>query len=185
MPSYEILIDGEPRKIELAKTGENQFSAKIGNKSHNVELKTNKIDFEKGFEIRVDGKTYKIELQKIEHEKPSSIKVDEVKFTAEVRTARRQAVTTFEPTPQALTRKQTTLSKQNHVEGAVTAPMTGKIVSVKVRKGDQVKQNQVLCTIEAMKMENEITTPKAGNVQEVNVSEGSPVNEGDVLFIVA
>jgi len=185
MPSYEIQIDGEPRKIELTKTGENQFSAKIADKSHNIELETGKLDFEKGFEIRVDGRTYKVELPKIEREKPLQIKVDEVKFTTEVKTTRRQAITTFEPTPQASTRKTTTLSKQNHVEGAVTAPMTGKIVSVKIKKGDQVKQNQVLCTIEAMKMENEITAPKAGNVQEVNVSEGSPVNEGDMLFIIA
>jgi len=185
MPSYEILIDGELQKIELTKTGENQFSAKIGDKPHNIELKTDKLDFEKAFEIKIDDKTYKIELPKIVQEKPLPIKVDEVKFTTEVRATRRQAITTFEPTPQTPTRKTTTLSKQNHVEGAVTAPMTGKIVSVKVKKGDQVKQNQVLCTIEAMKMENEITTPKAGNVQEVNVSEGSPVNEGDVLFIVA
>jgi biotin carboxyl carrier protein len=185
MPSYEILIDGEARKIELIKTGENQFSAKIGDKSRSIELKTEKLNFEKAFEIKVDDKTYKIELQKIEQEKPSPIKVDEVKFTTEVRTTRRQAVTTFEPTPQASTRKPIALSRQNHVEGAIIAPMTGKIVSVKVKKGYQVKQNQVLCTIEAMKMENEITTPKAGNVQEVNVSEGSPVNEGDVLFIVA
>jgi biotin carboxyl carrier protein len=185
MPSYEILIDGEPRKVELTKTGQNQFAAKIGDKPRNIELKTDKLDFEKAFEIRVDGKTYKVELPKIEHEKPSTIKVDGVKFTTEVKTTRRQTITPFEPKPEASTRKTITLSKQNAVEGAVTAPMTGKIVSVKVKKGDQVNQNQVLCVIEAMKMENEITTPKAGNVQEANISEGSPVSEGDVLFIIA
>jgi biotin carboxyl carrier protein len=74
--------------------------------------------------------------------------------------------------------------RQTASEGAVTAPMTGKIVRVQVKMGDVVKQNQVLCVIEAMKMENEITAPKAGTVQKVSVSAGSPVNEGDVLVVV-
>ena len=62
--------------------------------------------------------------------------------------------------------------------------MTGTIVSVKVKKRDSVKASQVLCVIEAMKMENEIGAPRAGVVQEVNVAEGSSVSEGDVLFVV-
>jgi acetyl-CoA/propionyl-CoA carboxylase biotin carboxyl carrier protein len=62
--------------------------------------------------------------------------------------------------------------------------MTGKIVSVKVKKGDQVKAGQVLCVVEAMKMENEIASSKAGVVKEVYVSEGSSVSEGEPLFVV-
>ncbi len=64
------------------------------------------------------------------------------------------------------------------------APMAGKIVSVRVKKGDAVKMGAVLCVLEAMKMENEIGAPRAGAVQEVNVAEGSSVSEGDVLFVV-
>jgi biotin carboxyl carrier protein len=62
--------------------------------------------------------------------------------------------------------------------------MTGKILSVKVKKGDQVKKGETLCILEAMKMENEITTSKAGTVREVYVFEGSSVSEGDTLFII-
>jgi glutaconyl-CoA decarboxylase len=62
--------------------------------------------------------------------------------------------------------------------------MTGKILSVKVKKGDQVKAGQVVCVIEAMKMENEIAAPKAGTVREVHVSAGSSVNEGEALVVV-
>jgi acetyl-CoA/propionyl-CoA carboxylase biotin carboxyl carrier protein len=62
--------------------------------------------------------------------------------------------------------------------------MTGKIVLVKVKKGDQVRANQVLCVIEAMKMENEICAPKAGSIQQVNVTEGSSVSEGDTLLVI-
>jgi biotin carboxyl carrier protein len=80
--------------------------------------------------------------------------------------------------------KKTGTNKKVAVEGAVTAPMTGKIVKVKVKKGDQVKAGQVLCVVEAMKMENEISAPRAGTIQEVNVAEGTPVNEGETLFVI-
>jgi biotin carboxyl carrier protein len=63
--------------------------------------------------------------------------------------------------------------------------MTGKMVSIKVSKGDNVEKGQVLCVIEAMKMENEISATKAGVVKEVLVSVGSPVSEGDPLVVVA
>jgi biotin carboxyl carrier protein len=62
--------------------------------------------------------------------------------------------------------------------------MMGKIISVMVKKGDHVKAGQIVCVLEAMKMENEITTPNAGTVQEVCVFEGSSVSEGETLFVV-
>jgi biotin carboxyl carrier protein len=47
-----------------------------------------------------------------------------------------------------------------------------------------VKVGDVLCTLEAMKMENEITAPKNGKVEEVLAREGQAVNEGDVLATI-
>lgn len=184
MPNYEALVDGKPRKIELARTTPDSFTVKIDDKPHKIELQTDKINFEQAFVIKIDEKTYKIELPKVEQEKIISVKVEEATFKVEIKSPnRRQVMTSFEPTPLAST-KGTTALKQIAVEGAVAAPMTGKIVQVKVKKGDQVKVKQVLCIIEAMKMENEITTPKAGTVQEVNACDGQPVSEGEVLFVI-
>ena len=59
--------------------------------------------------------------------------------------------------------------------------MPGNIVSVKVKIGDTVNSGDVLCVLEAMKMENEIMAPKAGKVVAVSTSAGSTVNTGDVL----
>jgi acetyl-CoA/propionyl-CoA carboxylase biotin carboxyl carrier protein len=49
---------------------------------------------------------------------------------------------------------------------------------VLVKKGDTVDEGQLLCIIEAMKMENEITAPKAGVVEELHVTEGEPIAAG-------
>lgn len=184
MPSYEALIDGKPRRIELTRTAQNFFAVKIENKPCKVELQTEKINPGQAFTIKVDGKTYRIELPKLELEKITPVKVEEATFRVEVKALdRRRVMTSFEPTSMVSTREMSP-TRQVAVEGAIMAPMTGKIVQVKVKKGGQVKANQVLCIIEAMKMENEIVTPKAGVIQEVNVSDGSPVNEGEVLFII-
>lgn len=63
----------------------------------------------------------------------------------------------------------------------VTAPMPGTIVSVKVSVGQSVDAGDVLCILEAMKMENEIVAPKAGKVVAVSTSSGASVNTGDAL----
>lgn len=68
---------------------------------------------------------------------------------------------------------------------SVQAPMPGTILSVKVNVGDTVTEGQVLCILEAMKMENEIMAPKAGKVVAVSVSQGSSVNSGDALVSIA
>ncbi len=184
MPSYEIVIDGKPRKIELTKTGERSYTAKIDDKPHSIELSTRNPDMERAFTVELDGRTYKVEMSKIEQNKACPIKVEEATFKAEViTTVRKQALTAFEPA--LLTTARKSAANKLAVEGAVTAPMTGRIVSVQVKKGDQVKANQVLCIVEAMKMENEITAPKAGTIQEVYVSEGFPVSEGEVLLVIA
>jgi glutaconyl-CoA decarboxylase len=185
MPTYEILIDNKPHKVEITKTSEKIFIVKIDGKTASVELQAaDKANMEKPFTITIDGKTYTIDLPKMERDKILQIKVEEASFKAEVKTlTAKPSLTTFAPTtPMTTARKSAT--QNNVAEGAVTAPMTGKIVSVKVRKGDAVKQGQALCIIEAMKMENEIAAPKTGTVNEVSVSEGSAVSEGDVLFMI-
>jgi len=183
LPVYEIFISGKPLKIELTRTGERSFTVKMGDKTLSIELPDEKLDLGKGFSIKIDNKAYKVELPKINREKLFSVKVEEAAFKAEVKTfTKRPVLPIFEPSHVTPMRR-TMVSKQV-VKGAVTAPMTGKILSVMVKKGDQVKADQVLCILEAMKMENEITAPEAGTVQEVYVSEGSSVSEGEILFVI-
>jgi biotin carboxyl carrier protein len=63
----------------------------------------------------------------------------------------------------------------------VKPPMPGRIVSIDVKVGDQVKRGQGLLVLEAMKMQNEITAPADGLVKAVNVKPGQTVDNNAVL----
>ncbi|HET6316130.1 MAG TPA: biotin/lipoyl-containing protein, partial [Chloroflexota bacterium] len=65
--------------------------------------------------------------------------------------------------------------------GRLTAPMPGRIVKIGVQPGQQVKQNQPLVVLEAMKMEHVVEAPHAGVVQDVCVEVGQQVTAGAVL----
>ncbi len=68
--------------------------------------------------------------------------------------------------------------------GAIAVPMQGTIVKVEVAVGDVVSAGQVVCVLEAMKMENNVTTDVAGTVAEVKVAAGQAVGAGDVAVVV-
>jgi len=66
----------------------------------------------------------------------------------------------------------------------IEAPLPGKIVRVEVTVGNTVKEGGVICTIEAMKMENPILSPVKASVMEVTVSPGQIVKTGDKLAVI-
>ncbi len=63
----------------------------------------------------------------------------------------------------------------------VSAPMPGKILSVKAAVGDSVKKGDVILVLEAMKMENEIVAPQDGTIASIDTSTGAQVESGDTL----
>jgi len=125
------------------------------------------------FKVVVNGKEYIVEIEEFgETAAPPSSTAP----VSPVSTAPTPATTTPEVKQQSLT--------VEGGEGAVTAPMPGKILDIRVKVGDAVKSGDVLLILEAMKMENEIVAPKDGTVKEIRVNVGDTVDRGAVLVVI-
>ena len=70
-------------------------------------------------------------------------------------------------------------------DGTVVAPMQGTIAQLLVAPGDRIAVGEVVCVLEAMKMENPILAPVAGTVAEVRVAPGDGVGPGDVVAVIS
>jgi biotin carboxyl carrier protein len=66
----------------------------------------------------------------------------------------------------------------------IEAPLPGKIIRVEVTVGNTVEEGGVICTIEAMKMENPILSPAKASVIEVIVSPGQVVKTGEKIAVI-
>jgi biotin carboxyl carrier protein len=110
------------------------------------------------FIVKVDGREYEVE-------------VEEVKESS----GKNQAAQPKAAAPKA----------QVPSEGRqVKAPLSGNILSIKVKVGDKVKRGDVLLTLEALKLENEITSPCNGTILSVNTQVGTTVGTGDLLVVI-
>ncbi len=77
-------------------------------------------------------------------------------------------------------------ARRSHGHGAggrdaIVSPMQGTVLSVQVAEGDSVEAGQVICVVEAMKMENEVHAIRDGVVSDLSVSAGEPVATGQVI----
>lgn len=114
----------------------------------------------KTYEITVNNKVYQVSVEE----------VDEA-------TAKKNEGTT--QTNQPIQKESSISNVSSGIE--VKAPMPGTIINVTVQSGEKVKAGQVLCILEAMKMENEIVAPEDGTVSEVMVSKDTAVEAGASL----
>ena len=101
---------------------------------------------------------------------------------------RRFAVTVVEPEPPwaelARERRRRGAESDGGGRDALTSPMQGTVLAVNVAEGDQVPAGQLICIVEAMKMENEIHAHRAGTVRQLSVAAGEPVATGQVICVV-
>ena len=67
---------------------------------------------------------------------------------------------------------------------SLPSPLQGTVFKVAVEQGAEVAEGDLICVIEAMKMENEITAHRSGKVTALNVTEGDAVSSGDILAVI-
>jgi acetyl-CoA/propionyl-CoA/long-chain acyl-CoA carboxylase, biotin carboxylase, biotin carboxyl carrier protein len=68
---------------------------------------------------------------------------------------------------------------------AIVSPMQGTVLAVEVADGDEVESGQVVCIVEAMKMENEVHAHRAGRITDLSVEPGQPVRTGQVICVIS
>ena len=152
-----------------------EYRYRINGHTYNIE-----IGAENGgtIEVSVNGKVYTVERQETSTTVDMAPKSIPVQKTATLLkdTALPASTPNVQPTsPSALDAN----------TAAVTAPLPGTIISIKVKPGDKVTANQTVAVLEAMKMENEIEAGYAGTVSEVKVAERDTVLEGAVLITIS
>ena len=130
------------------------------------------------YKITLKGRTYEVEV-----EAGKAMLLDEYEAIAPSAPAAPVAAAAA-PAPVAAPAAAPAAAAVTAAGEAVNAPMPGTILKVNVTQGQAVKEGQVLCVLEAMKMENEIMAPKAGTVNQVVVAKGASVNTGDALVVI-
>jgi len=73
------------------------------------------------------------------------------------------------------------LGSTKHVK-SIKAPMPGLILDINVKRGQEVKEDDPLLVLEAMKMENIIMSPRNGKVKSISVAKGDAIDKGELLI---
>lgn len=147
-----------------------------------------------GTKVKINDREFKVSFEgkDIPNGKQLSLKINEAPFQVRVDTLVGALSLVTEPKPhkvaadvkgEELVAK--TPAKASPPGGKVIRPpMPGRIISVKVKEGDNVKVGDIVLILEAMKMANEISSPYAGRVREVRVSPGQSVAPEDAVISI-
>ena len=113
--------------------------------------------------------------------KTYKVKVNDKVYEVQVESVTESSEKIAAPAPQAAP---AAAPQQAGAGQAVNAPMAGTINDVKVAAGQAVKKGDVLCILEAMKLENEVVSTADGTVKQVLVNKGQAVTNQQALVIV-
>jgi len=181
MMERRVLVNNKRHEVRLLKVSKTPYLVEVDDRSYEVDV-SNQLVYGAPILVKVNGKPYKVEINKSDQDAPFHIKVNNRLFKVQYESMERvssQITETILPTP-----TKEPLRRLVDEKNAVVAFMPGRVVLLKVKPGDLVNIGDTLCVLESMKMENEITAHKAGVVQEVKASEGVMVNKGETLMII-
>lgn len=144
----------------------------------------------KTYRFKINGNGYEVAINSVEGQ-TASVTVNGTPYTVELEEAPAAPVqvapvqaapvqaAAAQPAPAQPAPAQPAASAPASGTGkAVTSPLPGVIIAIKVNVGDVVKAGQEVAVLEAMKMENSIEATHDGTVTAINVSKGDSVLEG-------
>ena len=114
----------------------------------------------KVYKVKVNGKVYEVEVEAVDEGNGS--------------------IQTQQPVA-AVKKENGPVSEGSKV---IAAPITGKVLEVKVKVGEMVKKGQVVAIIEAMKLENEIQSGFDGKVVEIRAGKGDDIKNKEALIVL-
>ncbi|MBO5808013.1 MAG: acetyl-CoA carboxylase biotin carboxyl carrier protein subunit [Bacteroidales bacterium] len=139
----------------------------------------------KTYRFKINGNDYEVAINSVEG-KNASVTVNGTAYQVELEDAP-ASVPAQAPVPAAPAQTVATKQSAPATSGAgkaVTSPLPGVIISIKVNVGDTVKAGQEVAVLEAMKMENSIEATQDGTVTAINVSKGDSVLEGAAIITI-
>ena len=147
-----------------------------------------KVEFKDGnYKIELDGKNYDINAESISSNTISFL-VDGKTLTAYLAGSDGKVYVSINGEEFCIEKpdeksKKDFAGEYAHIgeKGFVSTPMPGKIVKIMVKVGDEVRKNQTLVIVEAMKMENEIKSPTVAKIKKINFKEGDIVDTGQPI----
>ena len=145
-----------------------EYKFKINGNEYNVAINSVEGNIA---DVTVNGTSYQVEMENA----PAAAPVQAVPAAP--------AATVSAPAPQAAA--PAPAAAPTGAGKAVTSPLPGVIIGIKVNVGDTVKPGQVVAVLEAMKMENDIEAEFGGTVTAVNVAKGDSVLEGAAIVTIA
>ena len=177
---YDVRVSGRPYRLRVREGQDGTLEVRVGGRALIVRPSGESL------EVEVGGRRYHVAISSQQGQR---LRVSVAGRSFEVEVAPLRPAGTAERAPVAAPQarrapvgRAPSASRARVVKGAITSPMPGKVVALKVKPGDKVRKGDVLLVIEAMKMENEIKAPRDGIVREVLVSEGSSVSTGQPLL---
>ena len=164
----KIHLNGQVYDVQVEKNG-GDYRVAVGDSSYNITVK------EEG--LSINGELVPMKFEGSMDEGAQIIIQDRTMQ------ARVESLLELEKV-EAVAEDSSAASTSKEQQGIITAPMPGKIISVKAKVGDKVSPDTLICVLEAMKMENEILSGVGGTVKEIKVKPGETVEGGKTLVLV-
>ncbi len=160
---YLVKVDNKDYKVEIKQQG-NTFAVSLNNQKFVAEV----VNFKNSeLTLLFDHKLYQIVF-----DPGDRVIVNDEEFVAQA----------IDESVQRLIKTKPEETHKNEL--SVLVPMPGLVIEIEVKEGAQVKKDQGLVIVEAMKMQNEIKAPRDGVVKKILVKKGQTVNSKDPLLII-